>query len=547
MIADARRWFGGLGWDVLYVTTLLALAFFLFLRSWPLWEDQAIFHYMAWAARHGSVLYRDVINMNWPGCVFVHMLAQSFAGMDASGVRLVEVVFLGFQCLATAAILRSYRAPFPLRAAAITIFVVAYLDGGAQQTAQRESFMTPCLAVALLPLLASSRWESRDGFPKPLGAPLWFVAGAAAAFGASIKPTLCVPLAGAALGTLLSWRGPRRALWERFGAYARGAAAVVVGILGFFVRHGDVRGFYRWAVEFTFGPYARLRYSNAVQIDHAAQILTRPAMAAAMKLCLAGVLGAAIVGFASVPRLLVARRADAASAAEATARTLQLALLVCLVGLTIHLQGKTHCDYHFIPLKWALSLFGAALLGGSLPARVRARLTSLGAARALVAGASFVAGVAFFAASTREHVEPERPKSPRARIAEQLAGAMAPSDTVVIFGFAPSILCALERHTPLPFVDSWILYSGAPEGSGFRRDFVRRWERALADPSVRFFLVESGLRLYTGLRFDPARDELSDAIVREHFPPARLEALGFSPTPAFNGASSGFIVYERAR
>ena len=316
---------------------------------------------MAWAARHGLVLYRDVINMNWPGCIVVHMLGQSLTGMDASGVRFVEVVFLWIQCLATCRILRAYHVAAPFRIASVTCCLVTYFAAGPWETAQRESFMTPCLAVALVPLLGVHREGQHRG-----GA-TWFVAGAFAAFGASIKPTIVLPIGGAALVTLILWPGVRRSLWLRFASYAVGAAAVFVAMLGFLALRGDLRGFYRWGVQFTFGPYGHLRHPDRIQMERWIRVVAQPAVEPTLRFCVAGVAVLAIVVGASAVRIWRSAPGRAVEVARDAERILQAILLVCLLGLTIYIQGKTHCRYHYIPLLWALSLLGATLLGGSLP------------------------------------------------------------------------------------------------------------------------------------------------------------------------------------
>jgi hypothetical protein len=529
-----RRRASLLGVDATYAAAILSLAFFLFLRRWPLWEDQSIYHYMAWAARHGVVLYRDAINMNWPGTVIVHMLAQSIAGMDVWGVRLVEAVFLWSLCVSTAAILRAYRVALPFRIAATTAFLVAYFDGGNGQTAQRESFMTPCLAAALLPLLTAGLPGERRGRIT------WFLAGAAAAFGGSIKPTMALPLAGAALVASITWRGAARPLF----AYVAGAATALGGVLAFLLSRADLHGFWVWGVGYTFGPYARLRWPGADQMQHWADLFTRPGLDPTTRLVLLGVAVAAVVVPLSALRIRRLGRGASAEAARDAARTIQLVLLPALVALSIYIQGKTHCTYHFIPMKWALSLLGAGLAGGPLLRRLRRAIRARPALRVAVARASLVAGISVFAAYARDDMTDDAEPS-RLRFARQIAAALGPGETIVLFGFAPSVLYALERPTPLPFVDSWIMWAGAPEGSGFRAEMRRRWERALADPSVRFFVVEPGLRLPDGQRFVPGRDELSEGVVAQHFPPKRLEALGFRLTHAFAATAGTFVVYAR--
>jgi hypothetical protein len=343
--------------------------------------------------------------------------------------------------------------------------------------------------------------------------------------------------------TLLSWRASGRALVSRFGAYAAGAVTVFAGILGFLRAYGDLRGFYHWGVGFALGPYAKLRFSAALQRDWWVGIFVRLPMRPVLTLCVVGVIVFAIIAAASALRMARAERGAAAGAAESAWRAIQLVVLVFLIGLTIYVQGKTHCIYHFIPLKWGLTLFGAALAGKPWP---WGHLRWGPPLRAVLAGASFVYGISYFAKQERELVTAGE-ISARNAFADQLASALAPGETIVLFGFKPSILCALERPTPMPFVDSWIMYAGAPEGSVFREEFMRRWEEAMADPSVRFFIVQPGLQLFPGQRFDPNRPELSDAVVRERFPAERLKALGFAPSKAFPGSPSGLIVYDRVR
>ena len=162
-----------------------------------------------------------------------------------------------------------------------------------------------------------------------------------------------------------------------------------------------------------------------------------------------------------------------------------------------------------------------------------------------------MAGIVYFASYARDFVKYETaaPSDAWRGFTERLTKALGPRETVVGFGFSvPSILCALRRRTPLPFVDSWIMYIGAPQGSTFRREYMERWERAMADRSVRFFIVQPGVAMFPTLRFDPDREERSEAIVAEHFPLQKLEALGFAPSTTFTPeTSSGLVVYERAR
>ncbi len=538
-----RRFAARLGVDVAYVTTILVLSYGLFLRTWDLWADQAVFQYMAWGIHHGLRPYRDTINMNWPGCLLVHLLGEAFTGMEASGLRLVEAGALWTLCVATAVILRAYGVGVFLRIAAITFFLVAYFGTGYQATAMRESFMTPCLAVGLIPLLTAT--PRRDGRDRAL----WIVAGAFAGFGFWVKPTIVLPLAGAvATAFLFSPGSPRsRLLWSRLGAYLAGAAVVSVAVVAFVAIWGDLAGFWKWGVEFTFGAYARLRWPHEVRVRHLVHSLGEPGNAPTLWLCLAGVGAFAMLVLSHACFGLLLEDRPRAEWTATARRTFTLWLLVVLVVATIYVQGKTHSVYQYIPLKWSMALFGAMLCAHVLPARLRRALRAVPRWRAAGRWGAFVAGVAFYSVHAIDfsHADTGRGET---GFTDTLEGALGEKDTVVVFGFmGPSVLCTLERVTPFPFVDGWSNWTGAPEGSPFRAEYVRLWEKALSDPSVRFFIAQRGTRLPPGLRFDESRDELSEAVVARYFPEPRLRSLGFVRAKAFDAFSSWVDVYERVR
>jgi hypothetical protein len=112
-------------------------------------------------------------------------------------------------------------------------------------------------------------------------------------------------------------------------------------------------------------------------------------------------------------------------------------------------------------------------------------------------------------------------------MARALRSALAPDETIVLFGFTPSLLWKLERATPFHFVDSAIMYASAGRDSAFRRDIVADWRRALERSDVRFFLVERnwGSALLGGMR--------SEAMVAEQFPEPVLRELGYERTTRF--------------
>jgi hypothetical protein len=117
---------------------------------------------------------------------------------------------------------------------------------------------------------------------------------------------------------------------------------------------------------------------------------------------------------------------------------------------------------------------------------------------------------------------------------------LAPGETVVMFGHGvPTVLCALERVTPMPFVDGWIMFAFGAHEPPFRDLYVARWREALADPSVRFYLVQHGVRRSTDA------GGLSDVFAAEAVPPEVLQGLGYVPAEGL--PVLGWMVWERAR
>jgi hypothetical protein len=340
-------------------------------------------------------------------------------------------------------------------------------------------------------------------------------------------------------------------LWSRLGAYLAGAAVVSVAVLAFVAIWGDLAGFWKWGVEFTFGAYAKLRWPHEVRVRHLVHSLGEPGNAATLWLCLAGVAAFAMLALSQACFGVLVRDRPLAEQVDewvATARrTLPLWLLVVLVVATIYIQGKTHSVYQYIPLKWSMALFGATLCAHVFPARLRRALRPSPRWRAARRWGGFVAGLAFYSlyATDLSRADDGRGET---GFTDTLEGALGEKDTVVVFGFmGPSVLCTLERVTPFPFIDGWSNWVGAPEGSPFRAEYVRLWEKALSDPSVRFFIAQRGTRLPPGLRFDESRDELTEAVVARYFPEAKLASLGFARSKAFDAFSSWVDVYERVR
>jgi hypothetical protein len=529
-----------LGIDGLFVAVVLAITYGSFLRTWQIWEDQAIYHYMAWSVRHGGVLYRDVINMNWPGTIFVHVVAQWMTGMDPQGVRIMECLFLGVLGITTSAILREYGVPTPLRLAAFTLFLIAYFSAGDPATAQRETWMTPCLAAGLFPLFTANGQRTDIPYSR------WIFGGAMAAFGLLVKPTLGPPIAAALFTTIAFWDGRTYGpLWKRLGAYAASGLAVLLLTIVLLAIYGDLRGFWFWAVELTFGPYAHLRRPSATMIRAITTVVGSETFAK-----MRWMVGLGICAFVAVILTFLASAPWATKENWAQWRTVARrivnhVLLVWLCAWTVYVQGKATGDYsHFIPLKWALAVFGAVLCGlpfSLLPSRwFRASERT----RHAISVLAFIALGTYWStfAGDRCRNQPGDGMKVAAKVA--VAKALGPDETAIVFGFSsPSFYCVAQRQSPLPFVDSWIMYATSPDGSKFRNEYIRIWEEAMRSPHLRLFVVQHENQLEADLRFPDGKPALSQDEVSRLFPPSKLAELGFAPSRAM--VFPGMDIYER--
>ena len=528
------------GIDGLFVVAAVVGIYYLFLRTWSLWDDPGIYQYMAWGVRHGLKVYKDTINMNWPGTIFVHLAAQWLTGMDPRGVRIMECLFLAILGLATSATLREYGVPAPFRVAAFTVFLVSYFMAGFPATAQRESFMTPCLAVGLFPLFTTDDGAERRGALR------WILGGAFAAFGFLVKPTIAVPVAGALVTTLIFWRGrPYRTLWKRLGLYCGSGLGVLLAAVVFLAVYGDFRGFWRWGVQMAFGPYARLKYEPELLKKSYMTVLNEDYMTPTWKLCALGVCAFAVLNLVLTAGFAIHSPRARAAARVAAARVFNHLFLVVLVAWTVYTQGKTHCIYHFVPLKWALAVLGAVLCGQAFSGAPAAWLQRRASVRHALAAASFIAGIGYWSAWAADVIKAPKEDPLSDPWKTDLAKALGPDETVIVFGYSsPTAYCVVQRPSPLPFVDSWIMYATTQKGSKLRREYVAIWDRAMTSPNLRFFLVQRGAKMSPDLRFPDGDDALSEAAVAEHFPPEKLAELGFAPSKTLS--IGGFDVYERA-
>lgn len=148
------------------ITTLGLLIFLtpLLLRS-PLTSDTVMFDLQAETVRQGGVLYRDILEPNFPGVVWIHLAVRGIVGDTEFAMRLADLVIVG--CAVTLLLqvagagpgnsVKPSRAPSPRALAAGGFFAsLFYLTRNEWCHCQRDAWM-------LLPVGTALLLRTRDG------------------------------------------------------------------------------------------------------------------------------------------------------------------------------------------------------------------------------------------------------------------------------------------------------------------------------------------------------------------------------------------------
>ncbi len=500
----------GVGVDVIFVLVVMTVFFAVFYRRWPLSEDHAIYHYMAWGLRHGLVPYRDTINMNWPGAIVIHLVARAISGSDGLGLRLLDSLFLVVLSAASAVLLRAYRVSAPLRLLGLTSYLATYFLNDYVQTAQRESFELPLVAVGLACCLIQARWE------QTFSRWVTVACGLTAGLGLSIKPALVLPLLFAQVLPVVV-RPSRKEGYRFVFWFTVGEVAAAVCTVGFLTSFGSLSGFFDWGVQYAFGPYANARWSIENRLYHT---VNYSLWAPSSLLAMAGVF-ALLTG-------MWGRRERLAWQGPVVFS------LVALIALaTVFAQGKTHCRYHFHPYFWALSLVGASALQASLTRAERFATIRL----ALVFCASVLAMLTIEAVYRRQPLTPDG-----TQFASYLRERLAPNDEFVLFGFAPTVHSRIARRTPFPFVDSWVILTCCDDGARPRieRQLGERLAISVREPRVKCVLLQRNLGYVSNQKWVPG-----DQIVAKYLSDADLHQLGYSHSSVTLPGGTSFDVWMR--
>ena len=209
--------------------------------------DQSIFDYIAWLGSQGLSPYRDSFEVNWPGKILIHRLAQLVFGNSPDAFRAFD--FLVMQAAAIVASALLWRQGLRVGAAVmLATYPAIYITSGHWMAGQRD-------IVAAQFLLIACYWLAG---PRRSAAGLW-AAGATMAFAVTIRPTNLAFLVGAILLEAVWPKASEPSAIKSTRAIAWisvGAATTVIGFVLIGVAQGSLGAWYEQSVRYVLDCYA---------------------------------------------------------------------------------------------------------------------------------------------------------------------------------------------------------------------------------------------------------------------------------------------------
>ncbi len=227
-------------------------------RHWPLIGDQPVLLYMGWLANHGMVLYRDVVEIQFPGSVMVYRWQQMLFGPSDAGFRLFDFAVLGSLFASMLAIVqgkdlagptgRSVRGTGQWFAAVFGFsFFFWWHTGtpnGNEGMGQRDFLVAALLLAGTVALLKAVRDEAARGAEaSSMRAMQWMaVFGACVGLAMTMKPPealfLLLPLPAFRASAAARRHGRAALAW-----LAAGVALALLSVLVYLLIHGALGAF----------------------------------------------------------------------------------------------------------------------------------------------------------------------------------------------------------------------------------------------------------------------------------------------------------------
>ena len=486
---------------------------------YPYGRDQAVFAYVGRVIAEGGMPYRDAWDLKPPGIYLAYaILGRLFptpAENAMAALRVVDVLLAAV----TAALLAVFarRAGCPKAGVAAGAWYAAlYLQGGYWSLGQAEAWANPLLLGGALLL-----WPRSEGRPERAGLWTWAVAGVLAGGALLLKFTTVLLLLPAAVIGLRSApeHGPRRLL-----ALVAGAAVPLIAA-GAWLASGGALGAYFEIQRGFVAPYTRLTASGPLEHVARAGAYTGTWL-----------LGAWLP--AALALLALAMRKSAGNPGSGVVRWMAAAGL-----LAVWIQDK-YFGYHWQTLLPALALLAAF---GAVAGAARAGFRPLPAALALLLPLAWAVGRNWSvyrdgAARVAGRISQEewlarfgRPwKGDNSYLANtwaarEVARWSAPGESILVWGFEPSIYLLADRRPPTRY------FFNVPVTSkftpvGWRYEFLRDLQER--PPALVIVARNDAIPWASGLTTDSAAQlqewpELSNWLRANYREESRVEYFTF--------------------
>lgn len=479
--------------DLFFYLFLLIYCFISFYSKWNLWEDQANHAYISWGLLHGMVPYVDLIDINYPGKILVHLIPWFISDSYAFGLRLIDIVFLFILCISSSVILSRFSVHWTLRITCLTIFLASYFFTGFQQTAQKDLFSLSLVIFGLLP------W-----FTNKFNKLVWIIFGGICAFGLWIKPTPIVVVLFVLFYFYFEKIEDRSTFFKKLQIYIFGGFLISFFILLWLYLVGGLFGFIKWSFALTLGSYQWSKepwLARLIDTAHYLRDYYLPLL---------------LVIFGIISIIFTRRKFF-----QSRYNELLFVLLLTLVCLFIpFFQGKTYCTYHFIPLQWSLVMLASVLISCSFVAELLNKFRFIWLVCVIVASLNVFSGKLF----------PPSHDTCGAALAKSLKSNIELDRTVVTFGFIPTFHAEFKRKTPFPFTADFSTYRCCAPMSYERKEILSALELALGNPSVKLFIITN---------------EAKSILLRDGFQIKKIYELGYRYEDSNLPCSPWFSFYWR--
>lgn len=201
-------------------------------RHWPLAGDATLMHYGAFLLSHGFAPYRQIIDVNMPGCFLLDWTAIHVFGSGAGAWRIFDISLIGAAAAAMIAIAKPYDWLGGVFAAGF--FFILHVHDGIDQAGERDLVLAVLMLLGCAAIFAALRrfsWAWSAVFGLASGAAM------------TIKPTAVLWFPGMLALAAVALQRRRRPIAAQLVAACVGCAAPIALTFLYLAREDAVGAF----------------------------------------------------------------------------------------------------------------------------------------------------------------------------------------------------------------------------------------------------------------------------------------------------------------